>query len=95
MAKWIKTYFRGERLHLRIFSGLLSSFNSQGTFTSHFAGEKTEAEAIASSKVTQLVSMRTRTLAPGFWLQVQEPSNKRILSIIQTPGQSVCSDIQQ
>ena len=70
------------------------SFDSQGTFTSQIAGEKTEAKVIASSKVTQLVSVRTRPLAPGFWLQVREPSIKCILTIVQTPGQSVCPDIK-
>ena len=78
------TYFGGERLHLCISSlDYSSSFNSQGTFTSQVADEKTEAEVIARSKVTQLVSVRTRPLAPGFWLQVREPSNKCILNIIQ------------
>lgn len=56
---------------------------------------KLRQKVIASPKVTQLVNMRTRTLTPGFWLQVREPSNKHILTFIQMPGQSVYPDTQQ
>ena len=56
---------------------------------------KLRQKVIASSKVTQLVSMRTGTLTPGFWLQVREPSNKYILTFIQMPGQFVYPDTQQ
>lgn len=56
---------------------------------------KLRQKVIASPKVTQLVSMRTRTLTPGFWLQVREPSNKHVLTFIQMPGQFVYPDTQQ
>lgn len=100
--KWMKmqVFFTGKHLHLcmnlpcqvhRLFHLLYLIQFPEEHLCPILQVRKLRQKVIASPKV----SMRTRTLTPGFWLQVREPSNKHVLTFIQMPGQFVYPDTQQ